>query len=252
MRNTKSKVVVVTGGSRGIGAAISKLTAHKGYRVCVNYKNNESIANDVVKEILNSGGSAIAVQADISNEKEVVRLFEVVDSELGQITALVNNAGIITPQSKLVDMDASRLQKIFNTNVVGSFLCAREAIKRMSYIHKGNGGSITNLSSAAARIGSPNEFIDYAASKGAIDTMTLGLSKEVAEDGIRVNAVRPGLIDTELHSDSGDANRPVKLKQFVPMKRVGTAEEVANTVLWLMSEKASYVTGALIDVTGGR
>jgi len=252
MKNSISKVVVVTGGSRGIGAAISKLAAHKGYKVCVNYNNNESTANDVVKEILNAGGSAIAVQADISNEKEVVRLFEVVDSKLGQTTALVNNAGIITLQSKLVDMDASRLQKLFNTNVVGSFLCAREAIKRMSNKHKGNGGSIINLSSAAARIGSPNEFIDYAASKGAIDTMTLGLSKEVAEDGIRVNAVRPGLIDTELHSDSGDADRPTKLKQFVPMKRVGTAEEVANTVLWLMSEEASYVTGALVDVTGGR
>ena len=252
MKNTKNEVVVVTGGSRGIGAAISRLAARKGWNVCINYKNNESIANDIVKEILNSGGNAIAVPADISIEKDVIRLFKEVDSELGQITALVNNAGIISPQSKLIDMDASRLQKLFNTNVVGSFLCAREAIKRMSKKHKGYGGTITNLSSAAARIGSPNEFIDYAASKGAIDTMTLGLSKEVAEDGIRVNAVRPGLIDTDLHSDTGDADRAEKLKQFVPMQRVGSAEEVANTVLWLMSQEASYVTGALVDVTGGR
>ena len=248
----KNKVVIVTGGSRGIGAAVAKLAGQRNWNVCVNFKNNKSLADEVVNEITSLGGNAIAVAADISNENEVINLFERVDSELGTLSALVNNAGIITPQSKLVDMDANRLQKLFNTNVVGSFLCAREAIKRMSVKRGGDGGSIVNLSSAAARIGSPNEFIDYAASKGAIDTMTLGLSKEVGEEGIRVNAVRPGIIDTDLHSDTGDADRPEKLKQFVPMKRIGSSEEVANTVLWLMSKEASYVTGALVDVTGGR
>ena len=244
--------VIITGASRGIGAAIAKLAAKKEWNVCVNYKHNKSSANLIVKEITSMGGNAIAVAADISKEKEVVHLFNTVNTEFGQLSALVNNAGIITPQSKLINMDAKRLSKLFNTNVIGSFLCAREAVKRMSLDHGGNGGSITNLSSAASRIGSPNEFIDYAASKGAIDTMTLGLSKEIAEEGIRVNAVRPGIIDTDLHSDTGDSKRPEKLRQFVPMKRIGSAEEVANTVLWLMSQDASYVTGALIDVTGGR
>jgi len=248
----ENKVVIVTGGSRGIGAAISKLAGQKGWSVCVNYNNSKSSADEVVNEISKSGGTAFAVAGDISNESDVVRLFEVAESELGQLTALVNNAGIITPQSPLVEMDVSRLQQVFNTNVIGSFLCAREAVKRMSSIRNGGGGSITNLSSAAARIGSPNEFIDYAASKGAIDTMTLGLAKEVAIEGIRVNAVRPGIIDTNLHADAGDATRPEKLKQYIPMQRVGSPEEVARTVLWLMSQEASYITGALVDVTGGR
>ena len=247
-----NNVVIVTGGSRGIGAAIARLAGKKGWAVCVNYKNKKSIADTVVKDITSAGGVAISTQADNSNQQDVVRMFNAVDTELGLLTALVNNAGIITPISRLVDMDASRLQQVFNTNIIGSFLCAREAVKRMSIHNKGNGGSITNLSSVAARIGSPNEFIDYAASKGAIDTFTLGLSKEVAAEGIRVNAIRPGIIQTEMHADAGDASRPERLINHIPMQRIGTAEEVAKTALWLMSPAASYITGALVDVSGGR
>ena len=254
MRNfsLNAKVVLVTGASRGIGAEVARLAGYEGWAVCVNYRNEKTLAQGVVDDIIDHGGKAIAVAADISLEKDVIRLFESIDTKLGKLTDLVNNAGIISPQSKLVDMDASRLDRVFNTNVVGSFLCCREAIKRMSENYGGTGGSITNLSSAAARIGSPNEFIDYAASKGAIDTLTLGLSKEIASDGIRVNAVRPGIINTEMHADSGDVNRPEKLKNLIPMKRIGSAREVANTILWLMSKEASYVTGALVDVAGGR
>jgi len=246
------KVVLITGGSRGIGAKTALLAALKGWDVCISYRGRESEASDVVSEIQRNGGRALSIKADIGDEEDVISLFKRIDGEFGRLDALVNNAGIITPQSQLADMTAERIQKIFNINVVGSFICAREAIKRMSKSRGGGGGSIVNLSSAAARIGSPNEFIDYAASKGAIDTMTLGLSKEVAEDGIRVNAVRPGLIETELHGDAGDINRPEKLKQFIPMKRAGSAEEVAQSIVWLMSEEASYVNGALLDVAGGR
>jgi len=247
-----AKVVLITGGSRGIGAKTALLAASKGWDVCISYRSRESEASDIVSEIQRNGGRVLSIKADIGDEEDVMSLFKRIDGEFGRLDALVNNAGIITPQSQLADMTAERIQKIFNINVVGSFICAREAIKRMSRSRGGGGGSIVNLSSAAARIGSPNEFIDYAASKGAIDTMTLGLSKEVAEDGIRVNAVRPGLIETELHGDAGDINRPEKLKQFIPMKRAGSAEEVAQSVVWLMSEEASYVNGALLDVAGGR
>lgn len=248
----KNKVVLITGGSRGIGAATAKLASKKGWAVCINYKNSQSQANQLVTEINASDGIAIAVQADVSIEKDVLRLFGTIDNKLGKLDALVNNAGIIAKQAKIVDIDIERLQRVFNTNIIGSFLCAREAVKRMSTKHDGTGGSIVNISSSAARIGSPNEFIDYAASKGAIDTMTLGLAKEVADEGIRVNAIRPGLIETEMHQDTGDVDRPLKMKDTIPMKRAGSAEEVANAIVWAMSEEASYVTGALIDVAGGR
>lgn len=245
-------MVLVTGGSRGIGAATARLASQRGWSVCINYRDRNDAAGKLVDEIKTSGGMAIAVQADISKEEEVVSLFNTIDDDFGMLHALVNNAGIIAPQSQLVDINADRLRKIFDINIVGSFLCAREAIKRMSTSRGGSGGSIINLSSAASRIGSPHEFIDYAASKGAIDTMTIGLSKEVAEEGVRVNAVRPGLIETEMHRDAGDIDRPQKLKEGIPLKRAGSALEVANTVVWLMSDDASYITGALVDVAGGR
>ena len=248
----KNKVVLITGGSRGIGASTAILAAKAGWDVCITYRSRSSEADNVINEIKKCGMKAISIKADIGIEEDIFSLFEKIDSEFGQLDALVNNAGIIAHKSTLVDMSASRVKEVFNINVVGSFLCAREAIKRMSTNRNGRGGVIVNLSSAAARIGSPNEFIDYAASKGAIDTMTLGLSKEVAEEGIRVNAVRPGLIETELHGDAGDINRPEKLKQFIPMKRAGSADEVANAIVWLMSDEASYVNGALLDVAGGR
>ena len=248
----KDKVVLITGGSRGIGASTAILAAKKGWNVCITYKNRSSEAGSVVSEIEKLGKRCLSIRADIGIEEDIISLFEKIFSEFGRLDALVNNAGIITHQSTLIDMSASRLNEVFNINVVGSFLCAREALKRMSISRGGQGGAIVNLSSAAARIGSPNEFIDYAASKGAIDTMTLGLSKEVAEDGVRVNAVRPGLIETELHGDAGDINRPDKLKKFIPMKRSGSADEVASSIVWLMSDEASYVNGALLDVAGGR
>jgi len=248
----EKKVVLVTGGGRGIGAATARLASQKGWLVCINYRNRDAAAKKLVDEINTAGGTAISVQADVGKEDDVISLFTTLDNEFGVIHALINNAGIIAPQSRLVDINADRLRRIFDTNIVGSFLCAREAVKRMSTSRGGCGGSIINLSSAASRIGSPHEFIDYAASKGAIDTMTLGLSKEVAGEGIRVNAVRPGLIETEMHFDAGDIDRPQKLRELIPMKRVGSALEVANTIVWLMSDEASYVTGALVDVAGGR
>ena len=248
----EKKVVLITGGGRGIGAATARLAHQKGWSVCINYRNNNAAAEKMVDEINESGGVAVSVQADVSTEEGVISLFDAVDDEFGRVHALINNAGVIAPQSPLVDISVERLHKIFDTNVIGSFLCAREAIKRMSMSRGGCGGSIINVSSAASRIGSPHEFIDYAASKGAIDTMTIGLSKEVAEEGIRVNAVRPGLIETEMHFDAGDINRPQKLKEFIPLKRSGSASEVANAIVWLMSDEASYVTGAFVDVAGGR
>ncbi len=248
----EQKVVLITGGSRGIGAETAILAASKGWHVCISYKSKKEEAMNVVRHIERDGGRALAVQADIRLEGDIVRLFQETDNNFGRLDALVNNAGIVAKQSKLIDMDAARIQNILNVNVLGSFLCSREAIKRMSKEQGGKGGIIVNLSSAAARIGSPNDFIDYAASKGAIDSMTLGLSKEVAEEGIRVNAVRPGLIETEIHADAGDINRPEKLKEFIPMKRAGSAQEVAQSIVWLISSEASYVNGALLDVTGGR
>lgn len=246
------QVLIVTGASRGIGAATARLAAARGFHVCVNYLRNPSAAEGVVQAIRQEKGTAVAVQADVSNEADVNRLFETATEQLGPITALVNNVGIVEPQTRLENIDAARLHRVFAANVFGSFLCAREAVRRMSTRYGGQGGSIVNVSSGAARIGSPNEYIDYAATKGAIDTLTLGLAKEVAEEKIRVNAVRPGHIYTELHALGGEPNRVDRVKAQVPMKRGGQPEEIANAILWLLSEEASYVTGAILDVTGGR
>lgn len=245
-------VVVVTGGSRGIGAATAFLAAQKGYAVVVNYKGNKAAASQVVEKIAASGGRAIAVAGDVSAEADVIRLFETAISEFGQVDALVNNAGILEQHMALEDMTAERISRVLNTNVLGSLLCAREAVKHMSTENGGSGGSIVNISSIAAKLGSPNEYIDYAATKGAVDTFTIGLATEVAESGIRVNAVRPGVIYTEIHASGGEPQRVDRVKCAVPMKRGGTADEVAQAVLWLMSTDASYTTGAFIDVSGGR
>ena len=245
-------VLIVTGGSRGIGAATARLAAQRGYAVCVNYRQNQTAAHRVVQEIEQQGGTAIALAADISQETDVVQLFEAVDQQLGPVTALVNNAGILEQQMRVDNMDAARLNRIFAANITGSFLCAREAVKRMSSKYSGSGGAIVNVSSIAARAGSPGEYVDYAASKGAIDAMTIGLSKEVAAEGIRVNAVRPGFIYTDIHASGGEPNRVDRVKQFVPMQRGGHAEEVAQAILWLLSDEASYTTGTFIDIAGGR
>lgn len=246
------KVMLVTGASRGIGAATARLGAAAGYAVCVNYRAREDDARRVVESIAREGGTAICVAADVAKFAEVERLFETVDRELGPLTALVNNAGILERQMRLEAMDAARIERVFATNVVGSFMCAREAIRRMARSRGGLGGAIVNVSSMAARLGAPNEYIDYAASKGAIDTMTMGLAREVAHEGIRVNAVRPGLIDTEMHASGGEPGRIERLKSSVPLQRGGTSEEVARAILWLLSDEASYTTGSFIDVSGGR
>lgn len=248
----EQKTVLVTGGSRGIGAATARAAADEGYAVCISFLKNEQAAKAVVKQIIDAGGRAIAVRADVSIESEVCNLFKKVDAELGTLSALVNNAGILEQHMRLDAMDAARLMRVFNTNIVGSFLCAREAIKRMSTSYGGKGGAIVNLSSAASRLGSPNEYIDYAASKGAIDTMTLGLAKEVAGEGIRVNAVRPGVIYTDIHASGGEPDRVDRVKSLVPMQRGGYPEEVAKAILWLLSDQSSYSTGALLDISGGR
>lgn len=247
-----SPIMLVTGGSRGIGAATALMAAARGWQVALSYKGNAEAADAVVARIRASGGTAIAVQADVSVEADVLRMFAAVDERLGTLAALVNNAGMLEQQMRLDQMDLDRWQRVFSANVFGSFLCAKQAVLRMSSKHGGSGGSIVNLSSAASRIGSPNEFIDYAAAKGAIDSMTFGLAKEVAAEGIRVNAVRPGLIYTDIHVLAGEPGRVDRAKVGVPMQRGGTAEEVAEAIVWLASEQASYVTGTLIDVTGGR
>lgn len=242
-----SKVVIVTGGGRGIGAATCKLLASRDYSVCVNYRVNKARAEAVVSEIENAGGSGFAYQADVSVERDVVALFDAVEKMFGTVTHLVNNAGILFAQSKLVDIDLERFNRVLGSNLTSCFLCSREAVKRMKV-----GGAIVNVSSGAAKSGSPFEYVDYAASKGGMDTLTRGLALEVAAQGIRVNGVRPGFIETEMHADGGEPNRVARLAPQIPLQRGGTPEEVANAIVWLLSDEASYVTGSFIDLAGGR
>lgn len=246
-----TSAIIITGAGRGIGAATARLAAERGCGVCVNYRQNRQAADGVVSAIEAAGGRAIAVQADVAIEAEVTRLFEESDHRLGPLGALVNNAGILERQMRVDEMDAARLERVFATNVIGSFLCARQAVRRMSTKHGGAGGAIVNVSSGASRLGSPGEYVDYAASKGAVDTLTIGLAREVAQEGIRVNAVRAGFIYTEIHASGGEPNRVDRVKELVPLKRGGRPEEVAQAILWLLSDDASFTTGAFIDVTGG-
>ncbi|MBU4683851.1 SDR family oxidoreductase [Cedecea davisae] len=245
-------VALVTGGSRGIGKATSLLLAEHGYKVVVNYLRNKQAADDVVNAIIANGGEALALRADIADELQVMAMFAEIDNAFGPLTALVNNAGILFQQSTIENLTAERINRVMATNVTGYFLCCREAVKRMAYRHGGEGGSIVNVSSAAARLGSAGEYVDYAASKGAVDTLTTGLAIEVAAQGIRVNCVRPGFIYTEMHASGGEAGRVERVKTALPMQRGGQPEEVAEAIAWLLSRKASYVTGTFIDAAGGR
>lgn len=249
---SENQVALVTGGSRGIGAATALLAARKGYAVAVNYTANAQAAEDVVRQIRAAGGHAIAVQADVADENQVLAMFEKVDTQLGRLTALVNNAGVVDVQARVDEMSVQRFRRMFDINVIGTLVCAREAVRRMSTRHGGRGGAIVNVSSAASRLGSPGQYVDYAAAKGAVDAFTMGLAKEVAAEGIRVNAVRPGLIETDIHASGGLPNRVRDLQHQVPMQRGGTAEEVAEAIVWLLSAEASYTTMSLLDVSGGR
>lgn len=246
------KTVLITGGSQGIGKATALLAAQRGYFVVINYAQDTAVARDTLAQITANGGQGLCIQADVSQEESVERMFRQIDQEVGQLDALVNNAGIVAPQMKLSEMSADRITRVLNVNVLGSFLCAREAVKRMAYSQGGKGGAIVNLSSIAARLGAPFEYVDYAASKGAIDTFTLGLSKEVAAEGIRVNGIRPGLVYTDIHAKGGEPGRVQRLEKSIPMQRGGQPEEIARAVLWLLSEEASYVSGTMMDVAGGR
>lgn len=253
MKNESAqKVVLVTGGSRGIGAAVCWQLAQAGYAVVVNYASQKAAADAVCGAIVAQGGAALALQADVSDEAQVLAMFAVIDAKWGRLDALVNNAGVVDMPSPVSQMSVARLSRMMNTNVIGSIVCAREAVLRMSTASGGHGGAIVNLSSAAAKLGSPNQYVDYAASKGAIDTFTIGLAKEVAIQGIRVNGVRPGIIDTDIHASGGLPDRVAQMASSVPMQRGGTAQEVAQAICWLLSDSASYVTGTTIDVTGGR
>jgi len=245
-------VIIITGASRGIGAATAIKAASQGYAVCINYLHNDLAVKSIVTQIERNGGSAIAIAADVSQELEVIKLFKTVDQKLGVVTALVNNVGILEHKMRLDEMDMARLNRVFCTNITSHFLCAREAIKRMSTLYGGKGGAIVNVSSAASRLGSAGEYIDYAASKGAIDTLTIGLSREVASENIRVNCVRPGFIYTDIHASGGEANRIEQLASSLPMQRGGSPDEVANAIMWLISPEASYVTGTFIDAAGGK
>ncbi len=245
------KVAVITGGSRGIGRATSIALATRGFKVVVGYASNEAAARSTVEAIEARNGKAIAVKCDVGRERDILALFKAAD-KFGTLGALINNAGIVGPTTRVDEMSAERIERLMAVNVTGSILCAREAVKRMSTRHGGKGGVIINLSSVAAKLGSPNTYVDYAASKGAIDSFTVGLGHEVASEGIRVAAIRPGLIDTEIHASGGEPDRAHRLAPMVPMKRVGTAEEIANAIVWLLSDEASYVTSAILDVSGGR
>ncbi|MFC7337843.1 SDR family oxidoreductase [Haloferula chungangensis] len=244
--------ILITGGATGIGAATARLAAARGHAVAINYRRSEADATALVEEIRQTGGSAVAVQADVSVSADVDRLFDAVERELGPLGALVNNAGVLEKQCRVVDMDAGRLSRVFQTNVIGSFLCCIQAARRMSLTQGGAGGSIVNVSSAAARLGAAGEYVDYAASKGAMDTLTIGLAAEVAAEGIRVNAVRPAFIHTAIHAAGGEPGRIERLTPLIPMRRGGRPEEVATAILWLISEEASYTTGAIIDIAGGK
>lgn len=247
-----SKVVLITGGSRGIGAACALLAARQGWAVAVNYTSNSLAADEVVRKIRQNGGQAITIQADVADEAQVLSMFEKVDAKLGRLDGLVNNAGVVDSTTRVDAMTLERLRRMFEINVFGSFLCAREAVKRMSTRYGGTGGAIVNLSSVAARLGGPGQYVDYAAAKGAIDTFTIGLAKEVATEGIRVNAVRPGIIDTDIHASGGLPDRARDMAPQVPMQRPGTADEVAESIVWLLGDNAGYTTGAFLDVSGGR
>lgn len=246
------EVLLVTGGSRGIGAAVALLAAAKGYAVAVNYASNAKAADQVVDAITSKGGRAIAVQADVARESQIIDMFATIDRELGPLTALVNNAGVVDVAARVDEMSLARLERMFDINVIGAIVCAREAVRRMSTKHGGHGGAIVNVSSAASRLGSPGQYVDYAAAKGAIDAFTIGLAKEVAAEGIRVNAVRPGLIETGIHASGGIPDRVRQLQHLVPMQRGGSAQEVAQAIVWLLSPEASYTTMSLVDVSGGR
>ena len=247
-----NKVLLVTGGSRGIGAATALLAAQKGWSVAVNYTANSLAADEVVRQIRASGGQAMSIQADVADEAQVLRMFEHIDAKLGRLSGLVNNAGVVDVTARVDEMSVARWKRMFDINVIGSLICAREAVRRMSTQHGGEGGSIVNVSSAAARLGAPCQYVDYAAAKGAIDAFTIGLAKEVAAEGIRVNAVRPGLIETDIHASGGLPNRVKDLQHLVPAKRGGSAEEVAEGIVWLLSDSASYTTMSFLDISGGR